>query len=544
MTGATYGQPVTERVYLHTDRESYVAGDHLLYSLYRKGDPEQNSKYAYLILRNQYSVVTSVRLEFEGNSAFGCLHLPDTLQSAVYQLAAFTNAQRNVPESFFMKEIVISNRFDNELKNFSEKPDHEAIKQFDNQDVNNHPEIHNIVVHTGKERYSLREKISISINSEQLFEEDTAIISVSVSEIIPGAPYVKTAPEILSGEILKIDMNRFFYEPELSGAILQGKVISSGNKDKVVFVSTTDTISNLQYARTDSSGTFRMLLNPYYSGRELVIRLKDNQDAVIVPDKRIDGLQPFNPSKNFIVPGIKSYMARMGKETALRKYYNQNLRFDTIHIFRSSSYIPRLYYSNFTTIVPADYIELKDFPEISTEIIPSLKVRKSKDQYIVTYPYLKYTTGTNISPAIFFNGVPVDDISQFANSGSREIRKIETVATTRYYGELIFQGILSVFTYDMNIRNISFKAPAIIYKSEMSEPYIRPVSFLPENLPKHYPDLREVLLWEPRMELKGKSLTIDCYASDIRGVYRINVQGITKKGIPLGGSAIINIDEE
>lgn len=541
----TYGQTVTEKVYLHTDRESYIAGDQLLYSLYRKGDPGQNSKYAYLILRDRYSVVTCVRLELKDCSAYGAIHLPDTLHSSVYQLVAFTNAQRNVPETFFMKEIVISNRFDNELRNLDEPSDNEKIKQIDNQQVNEQAENLNVIVHATKEKYSLHEKISIALESEQMSSEDSAIISISVSEIIPGAPYVKSAPETLSGKVSKNDAARNYIEPELSGAVLQGKVLSSINPgNKVVFVSTADTISNLQYAKTDSSGMFRFLLNQYYSGRELVLKLRDEEDAVIVPDKKTDGLQPFVPSQDFIVSGIKSYMARMGKVAALKKYYNQKFRFDTIEVFRPSAYIPRLYYSNFSTIVPSDYIELKDFPEISTEIIPSLRVRKSKDAYIVSYPYLRYTTGTNISPAIFFNGVPIDDISQFANSGSREIRRIETVPATRYYGELIFQGILSVFTYDMNIRNINFKAPAIIHKSELSEPYIRPIPFLPGNLPEHNPDLREVLLWEPHMAIRGKSLVIDCYASDIRGLYRISVQGITKKGVPLGGSAIINIDEE
>lgn len=539
----THAQAVTERVFLHTDRESYVAGDYLLYTMYRKGDPEIASKYAYLIIRNQKCVVASVRLEFSGNSAFGAVLLPDTLQSGFYQVLCFTNVQRNAPDTFFKKELIISNRFDNDLNSFNGSGNVRTDTSVSIHDRNVNSD--NIIVHANKQKYGSREKITISIGSEEFTETDPAEISVSVSEIITGAANIDNTTNVLNINLKHIIKGSLTYDPETSGAILSGKVISATNTaNNIVFVSTVDTVPNLQYARTDSSGTFRILLNPYYSGKELVIKLKDDREAFILPDNRSDNIPPFNPSGEMNVPGIREYTSRMGQIATLRKYYNQILRFDTLAVFRASAYIPRVYYSNFSKIIPAEYIELKDFQEISTEIIPALKIRKSKEAYIVSYPYLKYTTGTNDAPAIFFNGVPVDGIDQFVNSGSSEIRRIETLPVTRYFGDLKFDGILSVFSHDLDIRKISFKAPSTIFKAELSEPYTKPVKFVPENLGKHHPDLRQVLFWEPHIIVKGKPLPIECFASDIKGTYRITVNGITKSGVSLGGSAIINIDEE
>jgi hypothetical protein len=109
-----------ERIHLHTDRDIFVAGEHVFYQLnvYNPSSRQRsNSNIAYLVLRdlnNQNTLEQAIRLD--RNQAFGAFYLPDTMSTGHYELVAFTNFMRNQGEwSFFRKQLFVANRFDGEL---------------------------------------------------------------------------------------------------------------------------------------------------------------------------------------------------------------------------------------------------------------------------------------------------------------------------------------------------------------------------------------------------------------------------------------------
>lgn len=554
-----------ERVYLQTDRNAYVAGEYLFYTLYLQGTPGEVSRYAYLVLRDRNNfALAEVRVEIKNQLAYGNIYIPDTIRTNMYQIICYTNFMRNEGEdAFFKKEIIIANRFDDKMDQFtgsikSISPDSsysrysKIIKPDDN-----------LLIHLKKPVYDQREKISFSLESKYLPSDSIARVSVSISEIIPGVPVESSIAENFGDDIkrspaVESDQYHFRFLREINGPVLQGQVLpatqagegndsiteneTNGAGNSTVLVSTVDSIVNMQFTTTDSVGSFRFLLNPYYDGKELIIRLKDKTSSTIFIDDKLSSVKPYAPSAIFNVPGIKDYLIRCGKIAQIKKFYREQTVITTEKEFLPSKTIPRVYYKQNSAIFPSDFLELEDLVEISREIIPGLKVRKSENKFVSGYPNLQAQTHTNAEPAIFLDGVPIDDVNQIIKLGTSRIKRIESLPVTRYYGEMSFPGIMAVFSKDLEIKNIQFNTPTIKYQTFASQPYSKPEPFNPINNKQHIPDLRQLLLWIPEIVLKkNEILNIEGYTSDLPGKYRINIQGITSGGIPVHGSAIITV---
>jgi len=548
-----YEEPAPEKIYLHTDKASYIAGEHLYYKLYLQADPRQPARFAYLLLRDRNnSIVTHARLDVINNTSYGSILLPDTLSTDFYQVVCYTNLMRNAQQSFFMKEIVIANRFDEKMERLKGMV---KISVPAEGSVDVMPDEENLVIKLEKKVFKPREKISFTVESGNISEDPIASLSVSVSEIVPG---LNPEPPIsnyftcsgIESVINDTNTNRYTFLPEINEAVLQGKVIASpqpanktnGLKNYTVFLSTVDTIANLQYATTDSNGYFSFNIDHYYEGKEIIIRTREKINGVIELDDKSIINQPFIPSEKHDLKGLKDYLALRLKIDQVNRYYGKKPEPDTQSVIIAPKAIPRVYYKKYLKILPSDYLELSDFTEISREILPAFKVRKANDTFVSGYSNLQYNFDSDEEPVIFLDGVPVDDVSQIIELGSSDIRSIETVPAIRYYGGLKFNGILSVVSNDLAINNIRFKNPSVRSMVLSSRPFTKPEAFIPGSFPGNYPDLRQALLWEPDMvPVNAEKLIIECFASDIKGKYRINIQGITSDGKPLSGSAIITI---
>jgi hypothetical protein len=105
----------SEKVYLHTDRDRYAAGDdlwlkaYLVDGLLHQADSASGTLYVQLAKADGTVLETRV-LRVEAGYAQGDFALDDSLPDGHYQLVAFTNWMRNRgPEFFFRKNIEILN---------------------------------------------------------------------------------------------------------------------------------------------------------------------------------------------------------------------------------------------------------------------------------------------------------------------------------------------------------------------------------------------------------------------------------------------------
>ncbi len=108
---------LVEKLYVHTDRETYLAGETIWYKFYYVDGfanmPLDMSKVAYLeLLDKNNKPVLNIKSSLINGKGDGSLFIPVDINSGNYLLRAYTSwMQNNAPEFYFHKEVQIINTF-------------------------------------------------------------------------------------------------------------------------------------------------------------------------------------------------------------------------------------------------------------------------------------------------------------------------------------------------------------------------------------------------------------------------------------------------
>ncbi|KAI9459589.1 hypothetical protein F5148DRAFT_1287118 [Russula earlei] len=100
-----------EKVYLHTDREYYVAGDDIWYKAYlvnaQSNYPTFTSNNLYVdVISPNATIVSSEVIRLEKGTGNGDFKLPDTLSEGTYHIRAYTNWMRNFGDNFIYDRAI------------------------------------------------------------------------------------------------------------------------------------------------------------------------------------------------------------------------------------------------------------------------------------------------------------------------------------------------------------------------------------------------------------------------------------------------------
>jgi len=102
---------VFEKIFLHSDRDFYVAGEILWFKIYyTEGDthrPLSFSKVGYVeIINEQHIPVLQTKISLEKEESGGSFYLPVTLNTGHYILRAYTNWMKNFGSEYFFEKVI------------------------------------------------------------------------------------------------------------------------------------------------------------------------------------------------------------------------------------------------------------------------------------------------------------------------------------------------------------------------------------------------------------------------------------------------------
>ena len=533
---------VSETVYLQTDRTSYIAGETIFYKLYVLDASTKKcsdvSKVGYILLRTANSnPALKIRIKIDKGLASGSISIPDTITSGVYQVVAFTSVMKNTDApSFFHKEIVIANRYDKELnfKLINSNSTNRILSQLP-------------IVTTDKAEYGLREKVRINIGKTS----SKANVAISVYEESNMLPSDKSMVETLN-ELPQYSTDKkgiTDYLPENKGKILRGRIIDETTQKSIVkayvLLSCVDSIPNLQYASTDSTGIFQLLLSDYYNGKELFLTVKDmpaGQHWKIVVEDEFSQSNNWNP---VLIPNNESFggfLAKSQNVVYINKSYQLNNDVFEPNV-EKKFIVPRMYYCPVNTVSMSDFVPLDDFPELVVELFPLIRVNRQKNNYHVRIVGIPSYLFSDTGPAIFLDGVIVDDVNKIIGLGSDKIKKIDCIYKERIFGDLIFQGIISITTKTNEIVNTIPASNSLRLKNDNINRNKTFVAINPDTIQnKKTPFFKQLLYWNPNVELNAIDSThVEFYTSDNAANFLIKVEGISEDGTPISTCSSIKV---
>ena len=515
----------TDYMNLFSDRDNYISGETIFLKIFAPENEPSGIIHVDLV-NTGGRIITGISKKVIDHQTDGFIILPDSLGTGTYLLCSSSNSKPDVT----IKELFIFNRFSGVtgVSSFQRAADFEPVNE----------QLANINVEGIQNSYQAREKVNFSLRiPPETFDRMDGDLMISVAEKSPGMDAQTFVQKDVLTKVPSVEKDGVLVE----GAVIDvntGKPFGNG----YVYLSVPDSVPKLQYFVTGEDGNFSFQLIDYFGNIPVVIQAFDPEKKRLlkVIINRRDSLKSILPkfSEVAISSGIQSFVSNNIDLVTLRKIFN--LQELTIHkpTLKKEKEYP-FYGVPGEIIHPEVFIELPDFTEISRELLPGVKFRAYNR--IPTMQILNPITQNYFveQPLVLVNGVPVLNLNIIKNLGTKEIERIELCRNERYYGNLGFQGVVSIYTPK--------KDPTLLKESDdlvkINFDALQPKAIL--NIPKesiapNEPDLRKVLLWEPGIK-KAETNHFEFTTSDVKGIFQLTFRGKTKDGLIIRKDQIFEV---
>jgi len=148
-------------------------------------------------------------------------------------------------------------------------------------------------------------------------------------------------------------------------------------------------------------------------------------------------------------------------------------------------------------------------------------------------------------PLVVLDGIPMMDHEIIYRYNPLLVERINVYQRECVYGGMLFSGIAEFLTYDRNYPSLSTdqSTQIVSYPGAQTPRRLYSPNYLDEkNRQSRLPDYRHTLVWEPMLQTKGKStLDLPFYTSDFSGEFVVTVEGLTKEGEIIVGTASFEV---
>jgi len=528
-----------ERVYLHTDKQTYLSGELLWMKLYltdETGKPSSLSKVAYVELVDESTAQVQEKLDINAGVAEGWMELPVTLPTGNYRLIAYTRNMRNEGEAvFFNKTIGIINTF---------KADASVITDT----VMNDTDLP--LTAKGSIHVSTKEQLYSAQTAGEIFITDLPENVHSLSVSVAGVDLVQYNEDIsLWNDNLKkyadVPVKADFI-PEYEGHIISGKIndISTNqtSADENIFslLGFVGDQVRLFGGTVKEGGNVSFFTKRITGSREMAV----STTSSFGNKYRISIESPFVSHQEMNMPEL--VINRQWHEQLLQRSIGMQVMY--AYTADSMSRVDTTYsyfrHKPDRSFILDEYTRFNSMEEVVIEFIPPLRFRQYNNKRYLSV-LMNENNKFSLNSMVLLDGIPIMENDIIFNYNPLLVYKIDIYKDKFVFGNNHFEGLVFFTTYQHDYPSLVLDESTQLFDYEGTQVhrYFYSPSYNEKNNSKtKTPDFRHTLLWMPNLETEGKpALSVPFSTSNLTGTFKVTVEGITKDGKVINGMSFFHV---
>ncbi|GAC1426176.1 MAG: Plug domain-containing protein [Flavisolibacter sp.] len=349
----------------------------------------------------------------------------------------------------------------------------------------------------------------------------------------------------------KEEQKQKHYPLEYDGHIVSAKLTDprSGKPAEGInlFLSVPGNLAQFYHGQTNASGIVHFNVKNYYGAGEIIIQPTSAEDSLY----KIELITPFyeetSKSWGYIIPPPHAYVSDI--ENSHIAMQVQNLfSADTINKFYAFSLTDTLpFYGKAPySYLLDDYTRFTTMEEVLREYVREINVgTRGGTLHIKLFNEINRTFSEK-EALVLLDGIALPDVNKIFSVDPLTIKRLDVIPTSYNLGNSLFPGIASFISYNAKDQNVAVNKNAIIMEYEglqLRRQFFSPVYENSSFKISRMPDFRNTLLWVPDVKLNPKEsqFQIEFYSSDMKGIYRVALEGLKNDGRPISSSTSFEV---
>lgn len=323
--------------------------------------------------------------------------------------------------------------------------------------------------------------------------------------------------------------DQFNLLPEVRGELISGKLSGQNISNQIIFYSLSGKDYQLYTAKSDTSGSFEILVDPPYEDKKAYLGIlseEENPSSIKINDPFLAEYPPQRESPIVLDSvDVADLVSRSIKNQIENAYYQRKL---------DSTYALNTYYSpvddfNFFFKLD-DYNRFPKLYEHFIEYVPAVMARKDRIQVL-----LRDAPEKRKPSVLLLDGVPVST-QKILEFSPYKIESMGIINTRYFMGPLVADGLISFHTFDKDLQGFPTDENTILTTYQGLQRHTQFVfpDYGKESVLKNIPDYRTQLFWDPTISTNpDEPYLLSFYTGDQTGTFEIVIEGYDDAGKPI-----------